>query len=505
MRKAIIFFGFSLGLIGGLTACQSTPLRQSIDDSLTEAKTSVKTAKLSLPEPSPPPRIWINKTPIKLSSNLPDVFDEIVSFQKPNGISLGQLVRYISDIMEIPTRFDRTLPKQASKSGEAKIAIEYPQGTAKGLLDQVASEFDVAWHYEAAANTIVFSETVTEQFSIAALPVSTDVQKLTVTNQATSSSGGESTPTPTSSHTATVTINQNFWSELVSTVGQLLSPVGRLSASPTTGLLTISDRPTALTRVRGFVRQLNKKLSRQAVFRVRILSVQQNQAQNAGINWNAVWTKLNDSSIAFATDRGAISGQGSLTASILSTSTSPWAGTQLFVDALATQGDVSEVTNTTVVAMHNQLAPLNVGQNEPYLRSIQLSASTTTGNTGTSASGLEPGTETVGFSMMLLASIVSDSRLLVQLAISKKTLLELRQLSSGGQTLEFPRVSNVDTIIRTSLKSGQTLMLTGYERQDDSRDNQGLAKPNWWWLGGRKADKRGRTSLVILITPEVIT
>jgi hypothetical protein len=51
------------------------------------------------------------------------------------------------------------------------------------------------------------------------------------------------------------------------------------------------------------------------------------------------------------------------------------------------------------------------------------------------------------------------------------------------------------------MKSGETLVLSGYEGTNDSLAQQGVGKPTHYFLGGGYDGTRQREVIVILITP----
>ena len=55
-----------------------------------------------------------------------------------------------------------------------------------------------------------------------------------------------------------------------------------------------------------------------------------------------------------------------------------------------------------------------------------------------------------------------------------------------------------------ALKSGDTLILAGYERVEDKTDKKGVGTPKNTLLGGSQSATKDRTILVIMLTPVVL-
>lgn len=497
-------------LVSLLSGCSPSSSHKPSDAKLQEAKATVDRHVANPIPVSRSDQIWVSSKPREIKEDLPKIFSTNAVMVVAEPVDLNDVAGMLSRISSIPVTVHRAsdvsgVPSPTAAPGpiapteSVRRPLAHNKGSFKQLINYIAATFDVAWSYE--NNRIVFRETVTESIRLALLPITQDDITLKVSNAAQAENNSDSdTPTVHSSHETRVTISQKFWASIASSTRQMLSNFGSLSISPETGFLTVTDRPSRVEQIRTHIELTNRQLSRSAVFQVRVLAVQSSLEDNLGFNWDVIWQTLGrNAQLSITTPRGTANGLANMTASVLSSSSSSFAGSSAFIDALSTQGSVSEITNTTVVAMHNQGSPLLVGRNTPYLKRVTSSSVDTT-----TSSGLEPGNQTTGFSMVLLASIISDTRLILQLALSRSNLLELRTVSSAGQSIELPLVDVTDSIQRVPLSTGQTLMLTGYDQFNDSREDSGLFSPENWWAGGRKNQSQARTTLVILVTPTVI-
>ena len=88
-------------------------------------------------------------------------------------------------------------------------------------------------------------------------------------------------------------------------------------------------------------------------------------------------------------------------------------------------------------------------------------------------------------------------------------LLELEKvpLTSEGQDsgyIQNPKIEERGFSQEVALKSGETLVLSGYERVDTQSSKHGLGTVNNNILGGDQLVDKTRTILVILLTPVVL-
>jgi DNA-directed RNA polymerase beta subunit len=93
--------------------------------------------------------------------------------------------------------------------------------------------------------------------------------------------------------------------------------------------------------------------------------------------------------------------------------------------------------------------------------------------------------------------------------ITKDVLLELEKvpLTSEGQDsgyIQNPKIEERGFSQEVALKSGETLVLSGYERVDTQSSKHGLGTVNNNILGGDQLVDKTRTILVILLTPVVL-
>ena len=71
-------------------------------------------------------------------------------------------------------------------------------------------------------------------------------------------------------------------------------------------------------------------------------------------------------------------------------------------------------------------------------------------------------------------------------------------------TVQLPKMQLRGFMQEIAMKSGSTLVLTGFEQVVDTVNSSGIGEAKINLLGGRAYDKTRRDVMVILITPEVL-
>ena len=396
-------------------------------------------------------------------------------------------------------------PVSANSAFQANYA-----GSVTGFMNLVAAWYGISWKPQATALHFYLLESRT--FRIAALPGDARLSSGVDTGANTGTAGGGSmaaapgsgpaTQSGASSNSTALSFSGlSVWSAIESSVRQMLGPAGRVVASPATGTLTVTDTPAVLDKVAEYLEEQNRSLNRQVSVHVRVLSVELDEGETYGIQWDLVYARLAGASpysIGLSTAAVTAEGVGNLVLTAPTNSASRWAGSQAMISALSTQGRVTELTSASVVTLNNQPVPVNVGRRVSYLAA---SATSQTANVGSTTS-LTPGTVSTGFSMTLVPHIIDGQELLLQYAIDLSSLLAIKTISSGGSSIEAPDVSTSSFLQRVRLKSGETLVVAGFDQDNLSAVAQGVGHPENTLMGQRNGSSK-RTMLVVLIQPTV--
>lgn len=375
-----------------------------------------------------------------------------------------------------------------------------------GLLDLAAAQLGLGWKFE--GNEVTFYYTDTQIFQLYAVPGKTKMAA-TVKSGAESSSGGSGESSGSfsadgSSQETSMEFETDILADIKATLETMITPnVGRVSVSTSTGTVTVTDRPDVLRRVKLYLDSENKRITRQVVLNVKVLSVQVNNADSAGLNWNAVYEKVNaamgiSTSFASGTTSGFMGNMGVIGGS------SRWDGSQLFIDALSSQGKVSTLSSPSVTTLNLKPAPILVGTQKTYLAEVSTSlVGGATGAGGTTQQALVPGTISTGFNMTLVPYLMEGPEMLLEYSMNLSSLMGMETAESGGQMIQMPEVDN--RIFRQSVKlrSGETLVLTGFDQTSTNNASEGVGDPNFWLLGGKGNQSKRRDVVVVLITPVV--
>lgn len=487
--------------------------------------------------------IWIAKTSVRLAQAeaLPKVFSSPVSFNR-RVKSLSDFTERVAVLAGIPTQvtpdalergtggrggsrgggipapggggagaipppssLQQALPLTGSADAGLGAYLVYRDGDLKGLLDMAVARFGVSWKY--AHGVIEFHHVDTRTFQVNAVPgdsaLSASVGSSSGSEGGSSGGAGGSAAgggSNSNSQTTAVRSQLSVFSSLEKSVGAMLSAHGSVVSSPATGTLTVTDTPAILARVDKFIERENRTLSKQVMINVTVLAVSLTEEDNYGLNWEAVYSDL-FRRYGISNTFGAGQNSTSFSAGILNTSGSKFAGSSMVINALSSQGKVRKETSASVATLNHQPVPVQVARQTAYLKSSQTTISANVGST----TSLTPGVVTSGFTMTVLPNLLDNGTVMLQFSTDISTLRRLNTVSSnsatGGSQIQTPEIDTRNFLQRVAMKSGQTLVVSGFEQMEGGVEKQGTGVPSNFVLGGGVAARSTKEIIVILVTP----
>lgn len=424
------------------------------------------------------------------------------------------------------------------------IALNW-NGSLTGLLNLVASRTGTFWKYD--NGEIRFFLTETKAFSVNALPGNTSLTS-NISNAGSAGGGGATGPSAnngSTSQTVGMTSNLDIYKSIVSGIKTVLiqsaaitggsstmSIPTSVSDNPSTGQIIVTATPPELRAVAAYLKPVNKEMSKNVMIDVHIYSVALTNANDYGLNLNAAFNSLANRYGFSVSGPGAITPPSSQNGDILGNVAAVVLGAQygngwyaannnstlangsqyangiptaqqgpgatvntpFVAQALATQGNVSLVTSGSIIALNGQPTPLQVAQETSYLAST---STTQTANVGSSTQ-LTPGEFTTGFSGTFLP-LIRGKHVLLEYTLNLTQNSGLQEFSSNGSTIELPNLATQAFMQRVNMKSGQTLVLSGFEQTNSSINHSGTGAPSFWELGGGANAQNQKNALVIVI------
>lgn len=508
---------------------------------------------------------WLGSraTPIQIDANLPEIFWRAdFRFQFGKG-TLTTIAEKLTQVTHIPVRVepDVFMPASALLStgqtnnstegsderssstpltmlpnpmASSRLSTDSPNlpttsttpqyemnywGTLAGYLEQLCARAGISWDYH--DGVITLKRLVTRTFTLKAIPGSSAFDATLGRDAQTQAgaqggSSGASGGTGNYASTAKVKMDSTYsvWTALEKAIQTIKTPAGRYAISEATGTITITDTSAAVAEVARLIDHENSLLTRQIAIRVEVLSVKMVNSEDYGIDWGLVFQQvaaLTPWSVSFSTPASMVSPDAAhLGVSILSRKDGqpgPWSGSKAFFQALAQYGRVKVVTTANALTVNRQPIPVAITQQTGYLAEVTPAPAGANGNVG-GTPGLKPGTVTTGFMLNLLPTVLDSNQLLLQFSVGISSLDALNKQTSGSgsnqQSIQTPMISSTDFLQKVAMRPGETLVLSGYEREASQYDRRTLGQGAPIGLGGGFNGNQSREAVVILVTPVLI-
>ncbi len=416
------------------------------------------------------------------------------------------------------SRLSTDLPNLSTTSTTPQYEMNY-WGTLAGYLEQLCARAGISWDYH--DGVITLKRLVTRTFTLKAIPGSSAFDATLGRDAQTQAgaqggSSGASGGTGNYASAAKVKMDSTYsvWTALEKAIQTIKTPVGRYAISEATGTITITDTSAAVAEVARLIDHENSLLTRQIAMRVEVLSVKIVNSEDYGIDWGLVFQQvaaLTPWAVSFSTPASMVSPDAAhLGVSILSRKDGqpgPWSGSKAFFQALAQYGRVKVVTTANALTVNRQPIPVAITQQTGYLAEVTPAPAGANGNVG-GTPGLKPGTVTTGFMLNLLPTVLDSNQLLLQFSVGISSLDALNKQTSGSgsnqQSIQTPMISSTDFLQKVAMRPGETLVLSGYERQAGQYDRRTLGQGTPIGLGGGFNGNQSREAVVILVTPVLI-
>lgn len=491
-----------------LSGCSTSGFKSAQRDA--KAVTQTTEDMFSSVKKSAPPiviessRAWLNKKSIDHKEgpeSRPKVFGEKIEILFKSRASILN----ISDIITRQTGVKIIYAPEIN----ADVLVPFLQNdfrhndTLASLLDKLTSRTSMSWRY--SGNQVEMYKFDTRVFHLAALPGTTEFKAGIGTKSQSSASSGSATvgASSNSGHELKIENKVKFWESIEAQIKQMLTPDGKMSFSESTSSVTVTDTQVALSKVDAYIKGINENKQKQVFVMVEVYSVDSAESDRSGVNWGVVYNNISKNyKVSFANGEQSSNGISGLSSMLIDPSISPVDGLTVqgaVLDALSTQGSSSLVTSVSATTVSGEPVPVHVTKEVTYLAS-----STTTATSNGTMTTLNPGSITTGFSMNIFPKVMGSDSIFMQAAIDISSLDAMKSITSNSSTIQMPERSIRSVLQKLYIKPGQTLVLGGFQRVEDGF-SEGSIGDLPVGAGGNRASSKKRTTLVIMITPQLIS
>ncbi|EAO2872880.1 type II and III secretion system protein [Salmonella enterica subsp. enterica] len=281
-----------------------------------------------------------------------------------------------------------------------------------------------------------------------------------------------------------------FWDDVTAMAQKYVSS-GVYNIFKDVGVLTFSGRPSEYTEMAGILKDYKQANSKQFVITYKVFTLDKKKLRNLdgelGLKFKSGGTSLNLNSGLIGTPSGDIYfGRDFYADGRL--------GVAAKLDALYQLTGSKVLQSGTMVTRNNTPVPLNLTESQNYVSGITSTLSDTIG--GSFSSSVTTDTVTTGTSVILTPRVLSDGRVELTSAYTKKNLNGIEVFPQGASAdqnqVQLPNISTTELFNTVDVTPG-SLIIVGKYQTEVKTDDQGLKI-----LGGN-LNRNDSSSTVVMV------
>ena len=480
---------------------------------------------------------YVDKTPIQIikdKKNLPTVFYKDVEIYTQKPITLNNLagevfkqsnlsIKFIDNRVAanqaeensnssqnnnyVPPPFPEVDPAQASNvptsivevennhlETDENILIDY-NGELRGLLDYIAVKKSLKWRYDSTTSKVFFYPFETETFTVFAVAENINLNSTITTNtsaqNSTSSEGSDSESGTTNEQEITFEQEQKYWDDVSDTVKNMLSTEGRVSFNKTQGKVTVTDNDYTLSQIKNYLSELNNDAYKQITVDFKIVNLKLDDTRDLGVNMNIINDKL-----SFSLGTGALTAENAF-------SNITWDngnGDSVLLNILDSYGTVKVDTNISVVTVNNMPVPVQVTQNQAYIKERRIESGSTD-----SAPIEEIVTDTIsqGVTATITPKAIGNN-VLLSYSMNLSVIDELAT-APGDTKIQLPITSTKNFVQKLTVRNGESKVVAAFEKIDSKSGSTHPLNSSLWFLGGQETFSKQKEIILLIATPYIST
>lgn len=317
----------------------------------------------------------------------------------------------------------------------------------------------------------------------------------TTSAQTTAGSASKSTSAPSSSSAPATrsnvqgTINQGKTENLV-------SDLVKIYADEILNAIIILGTPEDYEVIKGTIAKLDI-VPRQVLIEGEIASIQLTDKMSLGLAWSLKTNALNMNPVTISLNPSSLSSDTSKTSGLSLIGIDSGNSVRAVINALASKSKAKLLASPHIMVSDNHEARIQVGQQVPIPTS-QFYNTTGVASTQTTIQYKDIGI------ILKVKPQINDSGL-VALEISQEVSTYSKEQLSGQDEIILNKTEASTNLV---VQDGQTIVIGGLIREDDSKSRQGIPFiykiPLLGYLFGNMDNDVSRSELVIMLTPHVI-
>lgn len=492
-----------------LAGCASTEVKENVARDYSTVERQIARASTTVATPAPIILPMQNKPYLGLTSmaqrdpatELPRVLrsSKRVKFSTQFVQTAEGLGRLISEETGLPVKVVAPPVDTSNKQPEKFIDLSpLPPMEWQTFLNTVLPPLGLDWEWADGVLRLEASFRRTYHFGKASSTTRGSMQlgKTSQANAGTTANTGNS-GNFSSKLDSTTDSTSDMWTEATASLKSIAGERNVIE-NRSLGFYSVSCSKACHKEVKDFVDQANHIMQQQVMLRIVEMTVSTTSTGQSGVNWNMVYQSVSKKyGFSFGSPQSLVTtAAGSLGMNIFT----PVDGTANHVDvsalfsALSAASKVVDAKPFDLIALNNEPTTLANTDQQTY---VQQTTVVPTGTSGTPVFSQVPGYVTFGQLIQVTPTVMPGGRIAVRFGLDDT---KLKKIITGTRQGDIDKVllGALNFNNQAIIKSGSTLILSGFKRRTSSFSEQGLFEKQQ--LGSETGDT-DMTETIIMITP----
>ncbi|MBW3779577.1 hypothetical protein GL272_22155 [Aeromonas veronii] len=290
----------------------------------------------------------------------------------------------------------------------------------------------------------------------------------------------------------------DFYDETLKAVKDMVGKKGSVSGSPLTGIIVVQAPSAVVQFTDAYMQKVQNSLRKQVRLKIRYLTFKSRLGDEKGVDWNLVY-KSGRGNLMFDTGKMGFAGGSSAPAKIsIKAGSGRFDGSELVVNALQEQGNVTVVTEPSLTLLNNRVGEIKLVDTTEYTQNVKVQAS---GDNQVSTETVK-GRYNEGYTFYVLPKVTDRNEIYLQLSSDFASLNSIEKEIINEVIQKNPSVNSTAFSQSTRLAPGETLIVNGYKQTlNKNGDKTTFGIP---LLAGGTSANQNVVESIVLITPVIV-
>lgn len=366
---------------------------------------------------------------------------------------------------------------EESKASTVRMAPNL-RGSLPSVLKEIAGHFQVEW--ELSDGRILLRDFVTRQYQINAI----------------ASAQSSSTTIGSNGMSTTNSIASDVWTEITSGLEGLIGSQATINVGQSTGVITVTAKVADQQRIEDYIETMNATLGQQVAFNVNVITVATDVDDSNGADIDLSYIADADEALRLGSNVVSQGNLGDYNIGVISGQINLGS----IVKALRSEGRTVVTNRAGGTTSNNRIMPIESLTEFPYVSEVSVSEDSDGDDTIVRSTQVEE----TGFQMQILPRVLSSGQISMQLDVFISEINGIKTFGSGDNMTQRPEVTKSNFSQQAVLRNGETLVLTGFDRErlslDKSYGVDGISS-----FGRSDGATRQHMTTIIMITPSVLS